>query len=108
VFVRTDGRVDALLRARSAPNVVRLLGGEAGPEAVPDELVEEIRSRCEQQHREPFVAGQKVRIAHGPFRELDAIFDAEYSGGARARVFVQLLNRLVPVILEMHLLRRAV
>jgi dTDP-glucose pyrophosphorylase len=108
LFVRTDGRSDALLRARSAPNVVRLLGSEAGPEAVPDELVEEIRSRCEQQHREPFVAGQKVRIAHGPFRELDAVFDAEYSGGARARVFIQLLNRLVPVILEMNLLRRAV
>jgi transcription antitermination factor NusG len=87
---------------------VRLLGSGAGPEPVPGDLVEEIRGRCEQQSRQPFVPGQKVRIKHGPFRELDAIFDAEYSGGARARVFVQLLNRLVPVIIEMNGLRRAV
>jgi len=108
LFVRTDGRPDALLRARSAPNVVRLLGSGGGPEPVPGDLVEEIRNRCEQQSRQPFVSGQKVRITQGPFRELDAIFDAEYSGSARARVFVQLLNRLVPVILETNALRRAV
>jgi transcription antitermination factor NusG len=100
--------VDALLRARSAPNVVRLLGTEAGPEPVPDELISQVRTRCVEQLQEPFTAGQKVRIKTGPFRELDAIFDGQYRGGARARVFVQLLNRLVPVIVEANVLRRAV
>jgi transcription antitermination factor NusG len=108
VFVRTDGREDALLRARSAPNVVRLLSGASGPEPVPDALVTQIRRRCERQHEEPFVVGQKVRIAHGPFRELEAVFDAECSGGQRARVFVQMLRRLVPVIVEQAALRRAI
>jgi transcription antitermination factor NusG len=108
LFVRTDGRKDALLRARSAPNVGRLLGGAAGPEPVPNELVEEIRVRCERRAQEPLVKGQRVRIKQGPFRELDAIFDGECSRGARARVFVQLLNRLVPVILDTYALRRAI
>jgi mannose-1-phosphate guanylyltransferase len=108
LFVRTDGRKDALLRARSAPNVAHLLGGAAGPEPVPDELVQEIRVRCEQRAREPFVKGQRVKIKQGPFRELDAVFDAECSSGTRARVFVQLLNRLVPVILDTYALRRAI
>jgi transcriptional antiterminator RfaH len=107
LFVRSDGSSDALLRARSSQNVTRLLGSAAGPEPVPDELVEEIRARCELHLREPFVKGQKVSISHGPFRELDAIFDAECSSGARARVFVQLLNRLVPVMLDTYTLRPA-
>lgn len=108
LFVRTDGRKDALLRARSAPNVAHLLGSAASPEPVPDELVEEIRLRCEQRAREPFAKGQRVRIKQGPFRELDAIFDGECSSGTRARVFVQLLNRLVPVVLDTCALRRAI
>ncbi|MBX5489785.1 MAG: NTP transferase domain-containing protein [Chloroflexi bacterium] len=108
LFVRSDNRDDALLRARSAPNVVYLLGSDAGPQPVPDALVEDIRDRCEERARVPFVRGQKVRIARGPFRELDAIFDAECSGGVRARVFVQLLSRLVPVTLEMNALRYAI
>ncbi len=108
LFVRTDGRKDALLRARSAPNVAHLLGGAVGPEPVPDELVEEIRLRCEQRAQEPFVKGQRVRIKRGPFRELDAIFDSECSKGTRARVFVELLNRVVPVIIDTHALRRAI
>jgi len=108
LFMRTDGRPDALLRARSAPNVVRLLGSGGAPEPVPGDLVEAIRGRCEQQSRQPFVSGQRVRITQGPFRELEAVFDSAYSGSARARVFVRLLNRLVPVILETNALRRAV
>ena len=106
LFVQADGNVDWVLRARSAPNVVRLLGGDRGPEPVPDELVAEVRERCEAQLLEPFVPGQRVRIARGPFRELDAVFDAELSAGQRARVFVQMLHQLVPVIVEADLLRR--
>ncbi|HLI27388.1 MAG TPA: sugar phosphate nucleotidyltransferase [Chloroflexota bacterium] len=108
LFVRSDNRDDALLRARSAPNVLYLLGDEAGPQPVPDALVAEVRERCEQRARAPFARGQKVRIARGPFRELDAIFDRACSGGARARVFIELLSRLVPVTLEMNALRYAI
>jgi len=107
LFFRTDGRQDWLLRARSAPNVGRLLGGESGPEPVPDELVEAIQLRCEAQQRTPFAPGQRVVITYGPFRELDAIFDSELSGGRRARVFLQMLQRLIPVVLEANALRRA-
>ncbi len=107
LFFRTDGRPDWLLRARSAPNIARLLGGESGPEPVPDELVEEIQLRCEAQQRMPFAPGQRVVIKYGPFRELDAIFDSELSGGRRARVLLQVLQRLIPVVLEPNALRRA-
>jgi mannose-1-phosphate guanylyltransferase len=108
IFVRTDGRRDALLRARSAHNVAFLLGGASGPESIPEELVEEIRGRCEQRYQKPFAAGQRVIIKRGPFRELDAIFDAESSGAMRARVFVQMLHRLVPVIVDINALRAVV
>jgi transcriptional antiterminator RfaH len=106
LFVQSDGVVDWVLRARSAPNVARLLGSDRGPEPVPEELVAELRERCDAQVQEPFVPGQHVRIARGPFRDLDAVFDAELSAGQRARVFVQTLYRLVPVIVEADMLRR--
>ena len=107
LFFRTDGAEDALVRARSVPNVTRLLGGDHGPEPVPDELIEALRRRCAAQGQQPFAAGQRVRIARGPFRDLDGVFEAACSGGQRARVFVQMLRRLVPVIVDMDMLSRA-
>jgi transcriptional antiterminator RfaH len=106
LFVQSDGRLDWELRARSAPNVVRLLGDDDGPQPVPGALIAEIRARCVQQAREPFVAGQRVRVTSGPFRELDAIFDGEYPSGDRARVFIQMVSRLVPVVVDIETLRR--
>lgn len=106
LFVRSDGTADWQLRARSAPNVVRLLGGAAGPEPVPDNLVREIRRRCEAQVAAPFHPGQRVRVAVGPYRELDAIFDCERPRD-RVRVFVQMLHRLVPVIVDIDAVRVA-
>ena len=107
LFVQSDGRRDWVLRARSAPNVARLLGNDSGPEPVPDELIEQIRSRCAQQGDDAFIPGQRVRITRGPFRDLDAIFDASLRAGDRARVLVHLVRKLVPVILEVDALRRA-
>jgi transcriptional antiterminator RfaH len=106
LFVQSDGRLDWELRARSAPNVVRLLGDDDGPQPVPGDLIAEIRARCVQQAREPFVAGQRVRVTSGPFRDLDAIFDGEYPSRDRARVFIQMVSRLVPVVVDMDVLRR--
>jgi len=107
LFVQCDGCIDWQLRARSAPNVVRLLGGDNGPEAVPPSLIDEIRHRCEQQIATPFVPGERVRVMHGPFRELDAVFDSDCSSRDRARILVHLLNRLVPVVVDVQSLRRA-
>jgi transcription antitermination factor NusG len=106
LFVQSDDEPDWVLRARSAPNVVRLLGSDRGPEPVPADLVDEIRTRCADQVEQPFVHGQRVRVTRGAFRELDAVFDAEYGGRDRARVLIQMVSRLVPVIVEMDALRR--
>src|SRR5438067_2363819 len=55
LFFQTDDTGDALLRARSAPNVAYVIGGAAGPEPVPAELVAAIRRHCEAR------AGQQVQ-----------------------------------------------
>jgi transcriptional antiterminator RfaH len=104
LFVRSDGAPDWALRARSAPNVARLLGGVTGPEPVPDSLVGDIRGRCETQVAALFHPGQHVRIAMARYRDLDAIFDCEQPHD-RVRVFVQMLHRMVPVIVDAEAVR---
>jgi transcriptional antiterminator RfaH len=105
LFVQSDGGPDWVLRARSAPNVMRLLGGSAGPEPVPDRLVRALRSRgLEQIVPNRFLPGQRVRISDGAFRDIEGIFECEYPG-ERARIFIQLLRRLVPVIVDVADLR---
>ncbi|HEY8475452.1 MAG TPA: transcription termination/antitermination NusG family protein [Chloroflexota bacterium] len=97
--------------ARSAPGVVHFLGAGGVPSALPDEVVEAIRSRVEALRRDgwpsPFRAGDHVLIARGPLAGLEAVFDRHLSPRGRARVFLEMVSRLVPIEIDVSMLRKA-
>jgi transcriptional antiterminator RfaH len=104
LFARLDLDSNAWLSARSAPGIAYFLGGDGAPAAVPDELIEEIRTRAEGssfvRRRPRFEPGQAVVIRHGPFSGLEAIFDSNQSGRGRVRVLLEIVQRLLPVVLD--------
>jgi len=107
LFVRLRLGTEEVAIARSCPGASYLLGAPGQPIAVPDELVAQIRAR-EAAGPVGFRPGQRVVITSGPFRDLEAIFDAQLSASGRVRVLLQLVGRLVGVELTEDMLRRAV
>lgn len=111
LFARLAVPSEQWLAARSAPHVAYFLGHHGEPVPVPGDLVEALRARVgalQAQGGPPrFRPGDRVTIVEGPFRYLDAIFDRSLSAAGRARVFVQVLQRLVPIELPEQALKRA-
>ena len=109
LFARLDVAGEEVLVARSAPGVLYLLGERSAPLAVPDGLVAAIRARMVAENQARGAAGYRegepVRLLAGPFRDLEAVFDRRLNAAGRARVFVELLGRLVPVETDLALLR---
>ncbi len=112
LFARFEVPSYSWLAVRSAPYVAYFLGHAGLPSALPEGFVETLRTRVEQANREglptPFRTGEQVVITQGPFRYLSAVFDRRLSPSGRARVFVQILRRLVPVELPEEYLRKAI
>lgn len=77
---------------RSTRGVTRVVGFNNAPLAVPEGLVETLI----EQHNtgtkaEAYQAGDTLRIKHGPFKELDAVF-CTYDGEARAIVLLNIMH----------------
>jgi transcriptional antiterminator RfaH len=104
LFARLDIDSSAWLAARSAPGIVYFLGGEDAPTAISDELIEEISRRADganlAQQRPRFTPGQPIVIRHGPFSGLEAVFDSCQSARGRVRVLLEIVQRQVPVVLD--------
>jgi transcriptional antiterminator RfaH len=102
---------DEWLSTRSAPGVAYFLGVGGVPSAVPDELIEGIRTKVEARERvgwrPPFEHGDRVVIEGGPLRGLEAVFYGTLSATGRVRVLLEAVTRLVPVELDVGLLRSA-
>lgn len=111
LFSRLALQTPQWVAARSAPGVVAFLGAEGVPSPLPDELIDDIRTRVEGRKREgwrpPFKRGDRITIRGGPFRDLEAVFDEVVSPAGRVRVFLEVVRRLVPLELDADLLRRA-
>jgi transcriptional antiterminator RfaH len=111
LFARLDLESNAWLRARSAPGIAYFLGSGDSPSALPDDLIHTIRQRAERgrstQWRPPFEAGEAVIIKAGPFAGVEAVFDACLTGRGRVRVLLELVQRLVPVDLDVEQLAKA-
>lgn len=113
LFARLAVPSQEWLASRSAPGVKYFLGtrAQAEPQPVPDALVAEVRARAEERLRRGWLpdlkAGDRVVIDSGPFAGLEAAFDKLLTPKGRSRVFIQMLSRLVPVEIEVDLLRRA-
>ena len=98
VFVRLALR--DRLRVVQIPSVVRLVGFNGLPTALPDEEIEILRSGlcenlCAEPH--PFLAvGRRVRIVGGPFAGLEGVLKKKKSS-LRVVVTLELIQRAVAV-----------
>lgn len=91
IFINLCKLTDNWHAIRSTRGVARLVTFANQPLAVPDDLIEHLRTQLEQQGDEPlFTEGSPVIITGGPFKDLDAVF---YKMDDQERVIV-LLNVL--------------
>lgn len=111
LFSRLEPGTNDWLAARSAPNVAYFLGSGSASSALPDEIIDGIRSRAERCRQvgwaPPFRRGDAVTIENGPFAGLEAVFDSALSASGRVRVLLELVSRLVPVDIDAGFLRQA-
>ena len=83
-------------------------GGE--PAIVPEKLIDAIEKKLKQINNEgekkhsQFQHGDKITIKDGPFRDYEAIFDAQISGKERVKVLLKLLGdrRQIPIELNVN------
>lgn len=79
---------------RSTRGVAKMITFGNTPAIVPHEVIETLRSklRSEKEPEHQLKVNQKVEIAEGPFRGLDAVF-LQYDGEQRAFLLLELLGR---------------
>ncbi|HET7208140.1 MAG TPA: UpxY family transcription antiterminator [Terriglobales bacterium] len=98
VFVRLALR--ERLRVVQIPSVVRLVGFNGLPTALPDEEMEILRTGiCQSLRAEPhpfLTVGRRVRIIRGPFAGLEGVVKRKKSG-MRVVVSLELIQRSVAV-----------
>ena len=99
LFVRLDLSVQPWRAINGTFGVVRLLCYGDAPLAVPDRLVEEIMQRCDGSGTvvlplRRLALGESVRVAVGPFADLEGLFQ-EMSGLDRVVLLFNLLGRKV-------------
>lgn len=101
VFVRLALR--DRLRVVQIPSVVRLVGFNGLPTALPDEEMEILRTGiCQSLRAEPhpfLTVGRRVRIVRGPFAGLEGVLKRKKSG-MRVVVSLELIQRSVAVDVE--------
>lgn len=111
LFVRLALDSADWLGVRSAPGIGYFLGCGGTPSPIPDDLVETIRLRTEAQgserFRSPYRRGELIVIRHGPFSGLEAVFDGCLTARGRVRVFLEMVERLVPVALDIHQIEKS-
>jgi transcriptional antiterminator RfaH len=99
LFARFDLDTD-YLRVRHASGVRDLVRAGDEPRIVPEEVVADLKRRCAGGPVEiavaPFQSGERVRVATGPLRGLDAIFDRYLSGAERVAIFLASLEHFAP------------
>jgi len=111
VFSRLTLGTNEWIATRSAPGVAYFLGAGGVPSPLPDGLIDGIRARVDDRMREgwrsAFKRGERVVVDGGPFKGLEAIFDGVVSPAGRVRILLQIVNRQVPVVLDVGLIERA-
>jgi transcriptional antiterminator RfaH len=94
LFISLNELTDNWHPIRSTRGVVQLVRFRGDPAAVPNELIESIRFRlANHESRVPFLEpGEPVRITHGPFSKVEAIFIAN-DGQERVVLLLNILNQ---------------
>ncbi|WP_165774838.1 transcription termination/antitermination protein NusG [Candidatus Viridilinea mediisalina] len=107
VFVRTD--LDSVGQSffQYLPCAVGLVSFGGVPAVVEPELLREIEQRLAQINAAggesfmKFRPGDRVRIEHGPFAGLEAIFDGRLRDSERVRVLIELIGQR-QIVLELN------
>jgi transcriptional antiterminator RfaH len=99
LFVRLDLEIERWRSINGTFGVVRLLCNGDSPLAVPEGLVEEIMRRRDESGSvvlppRRLAVGEAVRVAFGPFADLEGLFQ-EMSGRDRVVLLFELLGRKV-------------
>jgi transcriptional antiterminator RfaH len=93
LFIRLDCVNDDWHPIRSTRGVIHIVQFNEFPLPVADEIIEGIRSRLAAVSVEPYLKpGDRVRIAAGPFSQLEAVFVA-YDGQNRVVLLLNILRR---------------
>ena len=101
LFVRVDMARERWRPILSTFGVSRLVGGAQGPESLPEAVIAGLRERSGQDGLfelgvRPLRSGDAVRIADGPFADLEGVFRAK-SDRERVSVLLSLMGREVKV-----------
>jgi DNA-binding response OmpR family regulator/transcription antitermination factor NusG len=95
-----------LLRIRSAAGVAYILPHGGPPVALPDDLIEAIRTRASTSERS-LHKGDRVKIRRGPFQWLEAVFDRRSNPAGRVRILLEFVQRTVALDIDERDLRYA-
>ena len=85
------------------PGICRVVSAGDQPIAVPAEVVDLIRLRLEQIDEIGFPglrAGDRVRIATGPFRDLEAVFERALPSADRVSILLRVLGQLSAIEID--------
>ena len=96
-FARMDLEAVGISAVAWIPGLRSLVSCDGKPAAIPDSVMAYVRQRVEKLAAEGatgFRRGETVRITHGPFKDMEAIFDRRLSSVERAQVLVEVLGRL--------------
>jgi transcription antitermination factor NusG len=111
LFVHLDVNTADWLGVRTSPGVAYFLGCGESPSAIPEDLIAAIRLRADplgtERYKPAFRRGDLVIIRNGPFTGLEAVFDGCLSARGRVRVFLEILERHVPVTLDVRQIAKA-
>jgi len=106
LFIRLS-TLDNWAPLRSTRGVSRVVSFGNQPLAVSTELVERLQQRCSAVPAEQFLAsGDKVRINHGAFAELEAIF-LSMDGNERVILLMNILHREQKIRVPLASIRKA-
>jgi len=95
LFIKLDNQRDNWTPIRSTRGVNKLVSFGQNAAVVPAKVIDTIERQTQHRnHKEtyPFDKGDKVTIASGPFKELQAVFDTR-NGQQRAWVFLELMGK---------------
>ena len=95
LFIKLNKQTDNWANIRSTRGVNKLVSFGLNPGVVPDTIIEAVKKQTKANNNKetyPFEKGDKVSIATGPFKELQAVFDVR-NDQQRAWVFLELMGK---------------
>ena len=103
LFARLDFEVTPISSVAWMPGIRRIVSNGEQPTVVADEMVALVRRRLEGMEGTGYVgfdAGDRVRIASGPLRDLEAVFDRPLTAAERVRILLNVMGRMVLVDID--------